>query len=133
MNESVVYLQRSADGEIVEATLCDEITSEHLEECNKTWVPKMAAFCKNRPPTDKPDDSHWDWKGKAAAYSGLRPSHSRTRGQTLSITEGRFVIAPPHAPTAAQAFCPAPGDCKSPLQPRQGIGGENPAAQEAPS
>lgn len=31
----------------------------------------MAAFCKNKPPADKPEDSHWDWKSKAAAHSRL--------------------------------------------------------------
>ncbi len=99
MNESVVYLQRSADGEIVEATLCDEITSEHLDEWNKTWVPQMAAFCKNKPPADKPEDSHWDWKGKAAAYSGLLSYQSfaliaegKLQGlmMTNNVTSGRI-------------------------------------------
>ncbi len=71
MNESIVYLQRTADGEIIEAKLYDEITSTHLEQWSKTWAPMMAAFCKNRPLTDKPEDSHWDWKDKAAACGPL--------------------------------------------------------------
>lgn len=44
MTESRVYLQEAASGQMVEASLFDEISDEHLTLWEQDWVPAMQAF-----------------------------------------------------------------------------------------
>ena len=71
MTESLVYLQRVSDGELVVAILCDEINDEHLDMWERTWSPAMEQHCDGRSLTDRPEDSHWNWRKKAAETSTL--------------------------------------------------------------
>jgi len=59
-----VYLKRAKDGELVQATLCDQITQNHLDQWETTWIPEMKAFAKQRSSASGPEDAHWDWRGK---------------------------------------------------------------------
>jgi hypothetical protein len=70
MNESLVYLQDPQTGGLVEASLFDEVTDEHLRLWEQGWVPEMRNFRANRLPGDTPEDSHWNWRLKA---NGWRP------------------------------------------------------------
>ena len=71
MNVSTVYLKRGATGELVEASLADEVTDAHLSLWDNTWSPVMQAYCANRTLTDKPEDHHWDWRQKAGWWRPL--------------------------------------------------------------
>mgnify|MGYP000890751281 CR=1 FL=1 len=67
MTESTVYLLDSSSGKMVEATLSDEVTDEHLALWDRDWAPEMRAFAASGVhPT--PEDSHWDWKAKAQKW-----------------------------------------------------------------
>lgn len=69
MNDKL-YLQRAKDGELVEAVLHDEITQNHLDQWDATWVPKMKAFAK-RASTSRAEDAHWDWRAKVGAWTAF--------------------------------------------------------------
>jgi hypothetical protein len=42
-----------------------------LKLWEQDWVPAMQAFCKGQLPGQRPEDSHWDWRQKSKATSGL--------------------------------------------------------------
>jgi hypothetical protein len=67
MTESIVYLSESSSGEMVEATLCDEVTDEHLVMWDRDWIPEMRAFVASGAHST-PEDAHWDWKAKAQVW-----------------------------------------------------------------
>jgi hypothetical protein len=71
MNESLVYLQDPQTGGLVEASLFDEVTDEHLRLWEQGWVPEMRAHRANRAPADTPEDSHWNWRNKANGWRAL--------------------------------------------------------------
>lgn len=71
MNESRVYLLNSETGEIVEASLFDEVSDEHLALWDASWAPAMQAHRANLPVSDTPEDSHWNWKHKANSWRTL--------------------------------------------------------------
>lgn len=71
MNESRVYLMNSETGEIVEASLFDEVSDEHLALWDASWAPAMQAHKANLPVSDTPEDSHWNWKHKANSWRTL--------------------------------------------------------------
>ena len=71
MNESLVYLKEALRGELVEASLFDEVTDEHLRLWEHGWVPEMRAHRANRLPADTPEDSHWNWRNKANGWRAL--------------------------------------------------------------
>ena len=75
MEESKVYLQNGQSGDWVEASLFDEITPHHLALWDQGWVREMRAYCAGRPLGDRPEDSHWDWRRKAADTAGLLSYH----------------------------------------------------------
>jgi len=68
MNESLIYIKEPQSGNLVEASLFDEVTDEHLLLWENVWVPEMRAHRASRPPADTPEDSHWDWRRKASAW-----------------------------------------------------------------
>lgn len=76
MNVSTVYLKRGETGELVEASLADEVTDAHLALWDKAWSPVMQAHCANRILTEKPEDRHWDWRQKAGWWRPLLGYHS---------------------------------------------------------
>lgn len=76
MIESKVYLRDGKSRNLIEATLFDEVTSEHLKLWERDWVPAMQAFCAGKPPGKKPEDSHWDWRQKSQALTGYLGYHS---------------------------------------------------------
>jgi hypothetical protein len=76
MTESKVYLRKVAINQLVEASLFDEITDEHLLIWKTTWVPAMEAYCKGRADAEKPDDSQWNWKWKADKWRPFLKYHS---------------------------------------------------------
>ena len=76
MQESRVYLKKMATGQLVEASLLDEITNRHLAMWVKTWQPVMQERCKGRVLQEKPEDHHWDWKWKANEWRPLLGFHS---------------------------------------------------------
>ena len=76
MTESQVYLQKIAINQMVDASLFDEITDEHLVMWQNTWVPAMEAYCQGRAEAEKPDDSEWNWKWKAAKWRPYLKNHS---------------------------------------------------------
>jgi hypothetical protein len=44
---------------MVEATLCDEVTDEHLVMWDRDWIPEMRAFVASGAHST-PEDAHWD-------------------------------------------------------------------------
>lgn len=76
MQESRVYLKKMATGQLVEASLLDEITDRHLKMWTKTWQPVMQKRGRGRELRDKPEDHHWDWKWKASEWRPLLGFHS---------------------------------------------------------
>jgi hypothetical protein len=76
MTESEVYLRAGKTGKLVEASLFDEVTTDHLALWDRDWVPAMKAFCAGKPPGEKPEDSHWDWRRKVQAVKGMLGYHS---------------------------------------------------------
>lgn len=71
MTESLVYLRSGETGELIEATLFDEITPDHIGLWTQGWVPAMQAYCAGHPLRQKPEDSHWDWQRKAKVVNGI--------------------------------------------------------------
>lgn len=71
MNESKIYLFKSETDEIVEASLFDEVTDEHLALWDTSWAPAMKAHRANLTASDTPEDSHWNWKHKASSWRTL--------------------------------------------------------------
>ena len=71
MTESHVYLLSSASGEMVAASLFDDVKDEHLLLWHDSWAPAMRAHRTNRPLGNSPEDSHWNWKQKAESWRKL--------------------------------------------------------------
>ena len=71
-----MYLKEMATGQLVEASLLDEITDRHLTLWIETWQPVIQEHCKGRVIRDRPEDHHWDWKGKADGWRPLLGFHS---------------------------------------------------------
>lgn len=71
MNESHIYLLESKSGDIVEASLFDEVTDSHLSLWEDSWLPEMKTHRASFRPGISPEDSHWDWRRKANALNGL--------------------------------------------------------------
>src|SRR6266571_1893068 len=71
MTESKVYLRDGKSGNLIEASLFDEVTPDHLVLWDRDWVPAMQAFCEGKRPGQKPEDSHWDWRRKSKAITGM--------------------------------------------------------------
>ncbi len=67
MTESTVYLRESATGEMVEATLSDDVSDLHLALWDRDWAPEMRAFAASGAHS-RPEDFHWDWKAKAQGW-----------------------------------------------------------------
>jgi len=76
MNESIVWLREGATGNPVQASLFDEITDDHLLLWSTTWSPEMRRYVAANAPTDRPEDSHWNWRIKSFSSSGLLSCHS---------------------------------------------------------
>jgi hypothetical protein len=76
MQESRVYLRETATGQLVEASLLDEVTDDHLALWRATWQPAMRRHCAGRTFPDKPQDQHWDWQAKADDWRPLLGYHS---------------------------------------------------------
>lgn len=68
MNVSQIYLREVATGKAVPASLCDEITDEHLEMWDRTWRPVFDAHCQGLPPDANKEDFKWNWKGNATIW-----------------------------------------------------------------
>ena len=76
MPESQVYLMKTATGELLEASLWDEVTDAHLAMWKHSWQPAMKSYCAGRPFADKPEDHHWNWQWKASSWRPLLQYHS---------------------------------------------------------
>src|ERR1017187_2324740 len=76
MQESRVYLTKTATGELVEASLLDEVIDRHLTMWSGSWQAAMQAHCGGRVLRDKPEDHHWDWKWKAGEWRPMLGYHS---------------------------------------------------------
>jgi len=76
MTESKVYLREGRSGNLIEASLFDEVTPDHLVLWDRDWVPAMQAYCAGKPPGQKPEDSHWDWRQKSKEVTGILGYHS---------------------------------------------------------
>lgn len=78
MQESRVYLKKMATGQLVEASLLDEITDRHLKMWLKTWQPvmKTRGSGRGRAARSRPEDHHWDWQWKASEWRPLLGFHS---------------------------------------------------------
>jgi len=76
MEESRVYLKKSATGELVEASLLDDVTDGHLAMWSSSWQAAMQAHCAGRVLHDKPEDHHWDWRWKANEWRPMLGYHS---------------------------------------------------------
>src|SRR5437868_15235642 len=76
MNALGVYLKRGDTGELVEASLLDEVTDSHLSLWDTSWIPIMRRHCEGRVLSDKPQDHHWDWRRKAEWWRPLLGYHS---------------------------------------------------------
>lgn len=76
MIESQVYLRDGQTSRLVEASLFDVVTPDHLALWETQWVPVMQTHCAGRAVTDRPEDSHWDWRRKSQAVQGILGYHS---------------------------------------------------------
>ena len=76
MEESHVYLKKKATGQLVQASLWDEVTDEHLASWRRLWKPIMDAYCRRHEPRDKPEDHHWNWQCKADEWKAMLGYHS---------------------------------------------------------
>lgn len=76
MDESKVYLQEGKSGKLVEASLFDEITADHMKLWDDGWLHAMRIYCAGVQLEDRPEDSHWDWKRKIRQSGGLLSYHS---------------------------------------------------------
>lgn len=76
MQESRVYLKQLSTGQLVEASLLDEVTDRHLALWSGAWQSALQAYCASRALRDKPEDHHWDWKWKANEWRPMLGYHS---------------------------------------------------------
>jgi hypothetical protein len=76
MEESRIYLRNSASGELVEASLLDEVTDRHLELWNESWQPAMQAHVAAHGLKARPEDHHWNWNWKAGEWRPMLGYHS---------------------------------------------------------
>ena len=71
--EFPVYLKDRRTGDLVEATLVEEMTKELVTRTQGEWRPFIEALRdslrrRRIPWTDWPEHMHWDWETKAAVY-----------------------------------------------------------------
>ena len=76
MAEHRVYLQDARTKALVEASLFDEVTDDHLEMWEDAWQPAMEEHCAGRSERNLPEDHHWDWQMKAEEWRPLLGYHS---------------------------------------------------------
>lgn len=76
MTEFKVYLREGKSGNLIEASLFDEVNPDHLVLWDRDWVPAMQAYCAGKPLGQKPEDSHWDWRQKSKEVTGILGYHS---------------------------------------------------------
>lgn len=76
MQESRVYLTKTATKQLVEASLLDEITDKHLTMWSGGWQVAMQAHCAGRMLRDRPEDHHWNWLWKANEWRPILGYHS---------------------------------------------------------
>jgi hypothetical protein len=76
MQESRVFLKKMSNGQMVEASLVDEVTDVHLGMWSGGWQKAMQAYCAGRTLQDKPEDHHWDWTWKANEWRPMLGYHS---------------------------------------------------------
>src|SRR5260221_17127 len=76
MDSFRVFLRCGDTGELMEASLLDEVTDSHLSMWDTTWIPAMQSHCAGRAPGDKPEDHHWDWRWKGMQWRTLLGYHS---------------------------------------------------------
>ncbi len=76
MEESRVYLKKTAIGQLVEASLLDEVSDKHLVMWSGSWQAAMQAHCAGRLLRDKPEDHHWNWQLKAREWRPMLGYHS---------------------------------------------------------
>lgn len=77
MEASRVYLRKTATDQLVEASLVDEVTDEHLTLWSDSWQPVMKTHSSASPtPGNRPEDQHWDWKWKANEWRPMLGYHS---------------------------------------------------------
>jgi hypothetical protein len=76
MTESRVYLQNRTTKELVEASLLDEVTDQHLAMWEKTWKPVMKENGPGHALQNEAEDSHWDWRKKAEDWRPYLNYHS---------------------------------------------------------
>ena len=75
MTESTVYLRDGADGKLVQASLFDEITVDHLSLWRQQWIPVMQSARSSNPRGLLPEDIHWDWLRKLSILGGRLGYH----------------------------------------------------------
>ena len=76
MTANPTYLKESASNKLVRASLFDEVADQHLAMWRTTWCPAMAKHRAGRVTQGNPEDSHWDWQGKANQWRRLLGYHS---------------------------------------------------------
>src|SRR5450432_869639 len=76
MQESRVYLFKTATDQLMEASLLDEVIDRHLTMWSGSWSAAMQAHCAGRVLRDKPEDHHWDWKWKVGEWRPMLGYHS---------------------------------------------------------
>ena len=76
MEESRVYLRKVATGQLVEASLLDQVIDTHLAIWDASWQTAMQTYCAGRALRDRPEDHYWNWKQKADYWRPLLGYHS---------------------------------------------------------
>ena len=76
MTPATIYLKESGSNGLVEASLFDDVTDDHLAMWAATWCPAMAKHCAGRPLRNSPEDGHWNWQRKAAEWRPLLGYHA---------------------------------------------------------
>jgi hypothetical protein len=76
MEESSIFLRDGSTGAMMDAVLCDEITSGHVKLWRESWVHTLARHNSSLGLYERPEDSHWDWELKVIRGGGLLSYHS---------------------------------------------------------
>lgn len=76
MSSYSIQLYKTSIKSFVEASLVENITDQHLESWEKSWLPIMQAHCKSIDKQCRPEDSHWDWRMKSSHWNSQLAYHS---------------------------------------------------------
>lgn len=75
MEITEAHLKHLGTGELMKASLMDDITDDHLDMWKATWLPVIQEYrdafeAQNKPKAEWPYDLRWNWDAKILPYRG---------------------------------------------------------------